>query len=95
VTDGYITKGGKDLFEAKAKELGLDVEVVLPKHMTNGDKIRQMNDEELAEWSLNICNSCVYKSECCTYISIKEQNGSHDEGCKDGILAWLKSEVKA
>ena len=51
--------------------------------MTNGDRIRQMKDEELAK-KLR-CNSCLYqimKSEC------------ESLDCEYGILAWLEKEVE-
>ena len=55
--------------------------------MTNGDRIRQMSNEELAKWldkkfGFNIaCDICVYdiKSEC-------------DYKCIAGIKAYLESE---
>ena len=49
--------------------------------MTNGDRIRQMTDEELAD--IMRCNQCIYQGmpEC-------ERND-----CEYGILAWLKQEV--
>ena len=50
--------------------------------MTNGDKIRNMTDEELAE-KLR-CDSCIYqvmKSEC------------ELSDCDYGILAWLRKDV--
>jgi hypothetical protein len=50
--------------------------------MTNGDRIRQMSDEELAK-KLQ-CDSCLYqimKSECET------------SDCAFGILAWLRKEA--
>lgn len=57
--------------------------------MTNGDKIRQMSNEELAEWlnkkfAFNIaCEICVYdiKDEC-------------DYKCIEGIKAYLDMEVE-
>ena len=52
--------------------------------MTNGDKIRQMSNEELAEILASAENECL----CCAY------DGSvcnHD--CKEGIKAYLDMEV--
>lgn len=49
---------------------------------TNGDKIRQMSDEELAELIDNSCKACAKDvTEC-------------DTECVNGILAWLKQEAK-
>jgi hypothetical protein len=53
---------------------------------TNADRIRSMSDEELAEFFArrSPCNYyCNYKDISCMGI-----------GCKQGILEWLKSEVK-
>lgn len=55
--------------------------------MTNGDKIRKMNDEELAQmildWQFEPCNSCEYKG-----MSGKKFN------CKLGVIGWLQKEVE-
>lgn len=47
--------------------------------MTNGDRIRQMSNEELA--SRLYCDSCVYKEEVIC-----------DKDCFMGIKAYLESE---
>lgn len=47
--------------------------------MTNGDKIRQMSDEELAEY--------LYDGNCPT-------RECQAPLCKDCWLKWLKSEVE-
>lgn len=60
------------------------------KPMSNADKIRKMNDEELAEFMENFdktggCDMCSAAYQCkCNGIS----------KCKDGYLGWLQSEVK-
>ena len=51
--------------------------------MTNGDRIRQMPDEELAEW-LDLhgeCNQCAYHPAQCSVE------------CNEGHMKWLKQEV--
>jgi hypothetical protein len=50
---------------------------------TNADRIRNMSDEELAEWinTKNACRQCA--NELCT-----------KESCTNGILQWLKSEAE-
>ena len=50
--------------------------------MTNADKIRQMTDEELAEWLDECagCNICTKHPVC-------------DIDCFHGYLEWLKQEV--
>lgn len=52
--------------------------------LTNGDRIRQMTDEELAEW-LDLhgeCNQCAYHPAQCK------------TECNEGHLKWLKQEVE-
>lgn len=56
--------------------------------MTNGDRIRKMNDKELAEWLNNeasySCNICIRqneKSSCTDYV------------CEECIEKWLKQGV--
>ena len=57
------------------------------KRMTNGDKIRSMNDEELAEFLDEIiecsCGVCPYEEGC-----------DQEYDCGKKLTKWLKSEVK-
>ena len=48
--------------------------------MTNGDKIRQMSNEELAEVIDFGCNYCMQGKFC-------------DTSCRDGIKAYLDMEI--
>lgn len=61
-----------------------------PKTLTNGDKIRQMSDEELAELLTNppcfICSKGDAGGECTDTWANKN--------CKEAILAKLKTEAK-
>lgn len=51
--------------------------------MTNGDKIRQMADEELADvLELSDCENCPYN-----------HNNCGARMCRTGFLKWLKQEV--
>lgn len=50
--------------------------------MTNGDKIRAMTDEELADVMQGQCACCAYQLTGCT-----------EKECKDGAYKWLKQEV--
>ena len=51
--------------------------------MTNGDKIRQMSNEELAK--VIGCKTCIYD----------EENGcKFDSDCYEGIKAYLDMEVE-
>ena len=53
--------------------------------MTNGDRIRQMTDEELADKLTDKCAVCAYRySECEKEFCL----------CEKGVLKWLKQEVQ-
>ena len=53
--------------------------------MTNGDKIRQMTDEELANLLLwNVCNVCDGRGH---------KKCGDDKHCNSHVLEWLKQEV--
>lgn len=51
------------------------------KRMTNGDRVRNMTDEELADVLQGQCACCAYQLTGCT-----------EKECKDGALSWLKQE---
>ena len=53
--------------------------------MTNGDRIRQMTDEDLAEWFAPhmMCNIC----------DKKDMYGCDRNECKKYALAYMKKEV--
>ncbi len=55
--------------------------------MTNGDKIRQMSNEELAEFIRDKVSNCY----CCAY---DDMNGCATHGCKEGIKSYLDMEVE-
>ena len=76
----------------------------LPKKLTNGDRIRSMSDESLAEvlmdlYDGNKCKYCAYmKSGMC---SLKPRHEEYDEGgwvededCIRGMIEYLKKEVE-
>lgn len=55
---------------------------------SQGDKIRAMSDEELAEFLDGfdaVCGMCIYVGECSQITEGK---------CREGFLQWLKSEAK-
>ena len=62
------------------------------KQKTNYDRIREMSEEELAEFLLKV--NCSYSEPCmmgfgdCKY----EDYPNHDKGCKDCFLEWLQKE---
>ena len=51
--------------------------------MTNGDRIRQMSNEELAEVMSDGCSHCIFEEKELRECSLK---------CKSGIKAYLESE---
>ena len=56
--------------------------------MTNGDRIRQMSDEELAEILKDVrpcCFYCIRKHSTDVFCNMY---------CKEGIKAYLESEVE-
>lgn len=52
---------------------------------SNGDKIRNMTDEELATVMAESCKQCAFDSD---------DDLCRDNTCKAGYLAWLKQEAK-
>jgi hypothetical protein len=60
-----------------------DMQIFRTRIVTNGDKIRAMTDEELAEW-LDEFGNC----RCCADIPTR----CHMECCS-GHMEWLKQEV--
>ncbi len=57
------------------------------KPLTNGDRIRQMTDEELAKSIGLACKRCVY------FKGGHVECSGQDKECTDGNLEWLKQEV--
>lgn len=58
--------------------------------MTNGDKIRQMSDEDLAErFGFEECRDSRYGYECPGWHAEDCGNAT----CKKYFLKWLKQEV--
>lgn len=68
-------------------------ELMAKKRITNAERIRAMTDEELAEFLLKVnvaSEPCMTDEGNCKW----EDYPTHDKGCKDCFLEWLKSEVK-
>lgn len=61
--------------------------------MTNGDKIRRMRDEELVEFIDIYSVEDVCRRRCAKTGVERYSCTSYGEGCKRGILQWLKQEV--
>lgn len=58
----------------------------LEPHITNGDRVRMMTDEELAEIisSLGNCDTCyLYLNRGCNIST----------SCKDAVLEWLRKDA--
>jgi hypothetical protein len=58
---------------------------------TNGDRIRAMTDDELADtWMRDfvVCHRCAYRYECECDESVTI------EKCREGIVEWLKQPAK-
>ena len=55
---------------------------------SNGDRIRQMTDEEIAHWLNNeanyTCNICIWQNET---------SSCYDYMCEECVAKWLKQEV--
>lgn len=61
---------------------------------TNADRIRNMSDDELAEWLTNMCDIERHEEP---YKSIYNLNTSHEEEIHDSygdLLKWLQSEAE-
>ena len=84
-------------FSAESKEcLGCKQNAVDKyKKMTQGDRIRAMSDEELAEWIHNITQ--YYDEEQEPTVSIYDLDTKKDTELHDiygDLLKWLQSEVE-
>lgn len=61
---------------------------------TNADRIRNMSDEELAEWLTNMCDIERHKE---SYKSIYNLDTEQEEEIHDSygdLLEWLQSEAE-
>jgi hypothetical protein len=66
------------------------------KKKTNGDKIRSMNDDELAKW---MSGGAIMSSAACSYCKHNKKNTCADASCGDKtdveiIMEWLKQPVE-
>lgn len=59
---------------------------------TNADRIREMTNEELAEFLLYVNDSCCIP---CKVIDEKCKHFGTEKGCKDCFKEWLESECDA
>ena len=81
-------------FEVDLSEIREFLEAKMGKPATNGDRIRQMSDEKLAEWLADILNHCDNKKpeELCR-MSCPLYKCCNDQPY-DNIEDWLKSPVE-
>ena len=73
---------------------GYDFMEILENKETNADRIRNMSDEELAEWLTNMCD--IERNEE-PYKSIYNLNTEQEEEIHDSygdLLKWLQSEAE-
>ena len=77
---------------AKCEECAADEDcgLFVAKPMTNADRIRTMNDEELAQWI------CCHITECarCEGRHYDGQECEFRDGRSTGLLRWLKATVE-
>ena len=69
-------------------------EIVESDKQTNSDRIRNMSDEELAEWLTNMCD---FEKNEEPYKSIYNLDTEHGEEIHDSygdLLKWLQSEAE-
>lgn len=69
-------------------------EIVESDKQTNADRIRNMSDEELAEWLTNMCD---FEKNEEPYKSIYNLDTEHGEEIHDSygdLLKWLQSEAE-
>lgn len=82
-----------------AKALGISVDYLVgtsnvKKRQINADRIRNMSDEELAEWLTNMCD---FEKDEEPYKSIYNLDTEQEEEIHDSygdLLKWLRSEAK-
>ena len=73
---------------------GCDFMEIVEKKETNADRIRNMSDEELAEWLTNMCN---FEKNEEPYKSIYNLDTEKLEEIHDSygdLLKWLQSEAE-
>ena len=67
---------------------------IVEKKETNADRIRNMSDEELAEWLTNICD---FEKDEEPYKSIYNLDTEKEEEIHDSygdLLKWIQSEAE-
>ena len=68
---------------------GIDTD---PEIITNADRIRDMSDEELAEFLENVHNSPC--ETCCDNLYWCRRNNAPEPACKNHFADWLRQPVE-
>jgi hypothetical protein len=92
--DGYNIGYSSYNLKTVLEFIGEYFEIVESDRQTNSDRIRNMSDEELAEW---IHNMCDFEKDEEPYKSIYNLDTEQEEEIHDSygdLLKWLQSEVK-
>lgn len=92
--DGYNIGYSSYNLKTVLEFIGEYFEIVESDRQTNADRIRNMSDEELAEWIRNMCD---FEKDEEPYKSIYNLDTEQEEEIHDSygdLLKWLQSEVK-
>lgn len=89
VAEMFVPHGTAEAYKKRFEEIGIEATVVEmeepEKKRTNGDRIRAMSDEELAEFAVKalVCECCPLDKDC-----------KDEEKCKEQILEYLQADEK-
>ena len=61
---------------------------------TNADKIRNMSDEELAEWITNMCDIEMHEEPFKSIYNIDTEQEEEIHDSYGDLLKWLQSEAE-
>ena len=86
----YNTKEKSELPCCACIDFGID----FYKPMTNADRIRNMSDEELAEWLHNMCDFDDDGEPCKSIYDLDKQREIVIYDSYGDLLQWLQAEVK-
>lgn len=91
--DGDCCNCGAAQYMAKCEQACMEL---VP--MTNADRIRAMDDDELAEWFktgiIDCCPCCIYFRPCRLEYDTDTVYYSKKYDCKKGIIDWLQSQAE-
>lgn len=81
-------------YECSAYAHGGDHYKYYPTTHTNADRVRSMNDKELAEYIFDLGNGSEYCYGHCAYQDNCTTKGLDHDTCIKGVIDWLKQPVK-